>query len=175
MVWYCTTQHLTVTRVMAEASATEHDQLISEYVTVWNEGNYAKLPDVVTEDVALYDPGAPEGEIHGRDALEGFLQELRRGFPDLHVTINEMVATEAGVMAEWTATGTHKGEFNGIPPTQREVEFQGMDNIMITDGKVKEHRVYYDSREMQTQLGLTFPEALGVLPRLAWRKLQASL
>jgi predicted ester cyclase len=86
-----------------------------------------------------------------------------------------MVTTEEGIIEEWTATGTHKGEFNGIPPTQREVKFRGMGKILITDGKVQEHRLYYDSREMINQLGLTFPEVLGQLPKLAWGKLQTSV
>lgn len=157
---------------MAKTSTTEYEPIVDEYLTIWNEGAYAKLPEVVTEDITLYDPGAPEGEVHGRDALKTFLSELREAFPDLHITIDNLTTTEEGVIEEWTATGTHDGEFRGIPPTQRTIKFSGMGKILIADDKVQEHRVYYDSQEMVEQLGLTFPEVLGQLPKLAWKKLQ---
>ena len=160
---------------MAETSTTSHEQIVSDYLSIWNNRNYEILPEVVTADIALYDPAAPEGEIHGRDNLETFLRELRQGFPDLHITIDDMITTDEGVIEEWTATGTHKGELHGLPPTHREIKFRGMGKILITEGKIREHRIYYDSQEMVEQLGLTFPEVLGQLPKLAWGKLQASI
>lgn len=57
-----------VNTFMAVPRSTEHDQLMNEYVDLWN-GNSLKL-DVVSELVAVYDPGAPEGKVHGRDAFE---------------------------------------------------------------------------------------------------------
>lgn len=133
---------------MTEASATKHDHLMSEYVDIWNEEDYSKLPDVVAESVTVHDPGAPEGEVRGRDALEAFLRELRTGFPDFEVTIDDTLASDDIIMSEWTFTGTHNGEFNGIPPTEREINLRGMDKTLITDGKIQEHRIYYNLQEM---------------------------
>jgi predicted ester cyclase len=58
-------------------------------------------------------------------------------------------------MKEWTATGTHEGEFDGVPPTGREIEISGMAKDLIADGEVLEGRLYYDPAEMAEQLGLT--------------------
>lgn len=140
---------------MTEASATKHAQLMSDYVDIWNGGEYSKLPDIVAESVTVYDPGAPEGEVRGRDALEAFLREVRTGFPDFEVILEDTLASDDVVMAEWTVTGTHEGEFNDIPPTEREIDLKGMDKIIVADGKVQEHRIYYDLQEMFEQLGLT--------------------
>ena len=79
---------------MTEASATKHAHLISEYVDIWNEEDYSKLPDFVAESVTVYDPGAPEDEVRGRDALEAFLREPWAGFPDLAVTIDDTLASD---------------------------------------------------------------------------------
>lgn len=131
------------------------ERLLDEYVTIWNEAEYSKLPDVVAESVTVSDPGAPEGEVHGRDSLEAYLRELRTGFPDFTVTIDDMLASDEVIMAEWTVSGTHEGEFNDIPPTERELELTGMDKILVADGKVQEHRIHYNLQEMFEQLGLS--------------------
>lgn len=137
---------------MAETSSSKHDQLRNDYVDLWN-GDFSKL-DVVSETVAVYDPGAPDGEVHGRDALEALLEDVRTGFPDFQVTVEDTLTSEDLVMGEWTATGTHEGEFNDVPPTEREIDLTGMDKIRVVDGKVQEHRLYYDLQEMFEQLGV---------------------
>lgn len=159
---------------MADLGAIEHEQLVTDYLAVWNHGEYANLPDVVAEDVVIYEPSAPGGEIRGRDELESFLREMRAAFPDLYGAIDDALATDEFVMLEWTTTATHEGEYEGLPATGREIELSGMDKIAISDGKVQDHWVYYDPRPMREQLGLTFPEILGQLPKLAWRKLRGA-
>lgn len=141
---------------MTETGLTEHKQLLSDYLEVWN-GDFSKLT-VVSESVTVYDPSAPGGEVHGRDALEAFLRELRAGFPDFQLTIDVMLVSDDVVMGEWTFTGTHDGEFNDIPPTEREIELTGMEKILIADSKVEEHRIYYNLQELSKQLGLTEDE-----------------
>jgi steroid delta-isomerase-like uncharacterized protein len=137
---------------MAQATR-DVEQLISDYQDLRN-GDFSKL-DVVAESATIRDPAAPEGEVQGRDALEAYLREFRSGFPDLRITIDDTLAGDEAVTAEWTATGTHEGEFNGIAPTEREIGIAGMDNIQVAGGRVQEHWVYYDLRELFEQLGLT--------------------
>lgn len=137
---------------MAEATE-DVEQLMSDYAEVWNEGDYSKISDLVSESITVYDPGYTE-VVEGRDAFEAYLQELREAFPDFQVTIDEMLASDDIVMTEWTVTATHEGEFNEIPPTENEMELTGMDKILIANGKVQEHRIYHDLQEMFQQLGL---------------------
>ena len=91
----------------------------------------------------------------------------------MQISIEEIVANGDIAMAEVRITGTHEGEFKGLPPTDRSVEIRGMGKFLITDGTVEECYIYYDTREMANQLGMTFPEILGQLPKLARRKLNA--
>lgn len=137
---------------MAEPSPAERERLLNDYVDLWN-GDRSKL-DVVSESIVVSDPGAPEGEIRGRDAFESYLEDLRTGFPDFHVEIDDMLVGDDVVMGEWTVTATHEGEFNGVSPTGREMELVGMDKIRFGDDGILEHRIYYDVKDMFEQLGL---------------------
>lgn len=89
------------------------------------------------------------------------------------MAINEMVASDDIVMDEMTISGAHEGELFGLPPTGRKVRIQEMNNYHIQDGKVQMHVAYYNEQEVKEQLGLTFPEIVWQLPKLAWRKVRS--
>ncbi|MBV0922833.1 ester cyclase [Halomicroarcula limicola] len=127
--------------------------LMQDYQELWNEKQYGKIPEVVSESITVHDPSYPT-VVEGRDGLEAYLRELHEGFPDFHVTIDEMLASGDTVMAEWTVTGTHEGQFGEFPPTGNAMELHGMDTVRLADGEIQEHRVYFDVREMFEQLDL---------------------
>lgn len=134
---------------MAETSTSQHEQLLSEYGELWN-GDFSK-GDTVSESVVIHEPAE---EIRGREELEDRIREVRSGFPDFHITVDDMLVSNEVVMMEWTMTGTHEGEYRGIPPTDREMTVSGMSKFRITDNKVQEEWMYFDRQEMFEQLGL---------------------
>ncbi|MFC7131776.1 MULTISPECIES: ester cyclase [Salinibaculum] len=141
---------------MAEASTTEHEQTLNtyqDYEDLWN-GDFSKL-DVVAESITFYNSSLPEGKLHGREAFEAYLRKLRSAFPDWYVVADDLLVDDGIVMKEWTITGTHEGEYKGIPPTGREFEIRGMDKILVADGKVQEARLYHNPQRVSEQLGLT--------------------
>jgi steroid delta-isomerase-like uncharacterized protein len=138
---------------MAETRATEHEQLMSDYTELWN-GDFSKL-EVVADSVDIYHPSAPDGELHGREALESFIREYHSGFPDFHIEVHDWISQDEVIMKEYTMTGTHEGEFNGAPPTGREIKSTGMAKIIVVDGKVQEDQLYFNQLEALEQLGLT--------------------
>lgn len=146
---------------MAEAT-TEAEQLVNAYVDVWNEQDYARIPDLVSESFVMHDPAAPEegvpgpaGEVHGPDGLEAFIRGVIAGFPDFHVTVLDSLSSDELVMYEGEITMTHEGEFDGIPPTGRTVEIREMSKYRVANGKIQEHHVYFDQQDIFEQLGLT--------------------
>lgn len=141
---------------MAETSATEHEQVLNtyqDYEDLWN-GDFSQL-EVVAESFAFQSPDVPDGELQGREAFEAYLRDVRSAFPDWQVVTDDLLAGDGLIMKEWTVTGTHEGEYNGIPPTGREIEINGMAKDIITDDKVQEGRLYYNTQDMAEQLGLT--------------------
>lgn len=138
----------------------------------WINGDASKI-DAIAEDVDVYGPALPEGEVHSREEWASFIEANREGFPDIEFTIQELVAGDDVVMVELTISGTHMGEFMGIPPTYREIEIPAVDKFVVEDGQVVEWRPYFDSQEIPEQLGLSFPGIIGQLPKLAWRKIRS--
>lgn len=131
------------------------EQRMKDWVDIWNTGAYERLPDILDESATVYDPGAPGGVLEGRDEFEAHLRELRTGFPDFTIRIEEMLSDDGVVMTEWAVTATHEREFNGIPATNREIELQGMSKTLIRDDEIVEDRVYHDFHAFLEQLGLT--------------------
>lgn len=79
----------------------ESEQLVRSYSNIWNDRNYSKIPDLVSETFVLYDPAVPErvgpgpaGEAHGPAGLEAFIKWLNAGFPDFQITILELIASD---------------------------------------------------------------------------------
>jgi steroid delta-isomerase-like uncharacterized protein len=148
------------------------ERVVRDFVA-WENGDSSK-EDVVSESVDVYNPGLDGGEVHDRESYAAYLEDGRSAFPDMRIAVEEIVVSGDIAMAEVRITGTHEGEFKSLPPTGRSVDIRGMGKFSVTDGTVETCRLYYDSREMAAQLGVTFPEILGQLPKLAWRKLKAT-
>lgn len=153
--------------------ATGTEQLMSDYVA-WENGDSSKL-EVIAESVDAYNPGLPGGEVHTRQAWKTYFDKIQAAFPDYEVqTVAEIPAKDMA-MHKVKITGTHQSEFKGIPATGREVEIHAMGKYLIEDGTFVEIHHFYDTAELQAQLGLSFPAVLGHLPQLAWGKLKARL
>jgi predicted ester cyclase len=160
----------------------EVEQIAEEYINIWNERKYSKIPDVVSESFVMYDPAAIEnkmsrnkGEIHGPSDLKMFIQNVVTGFPDFHVDIMNILSDSDTVMYDGEITMTHMGHFYWIPPSGRGAKFRYMGMIRIVDGKVQEHRVYPPLLEISRQLEFTSLSIIPYLPRFAWGKLKQTL
>jgi len=92
-----------------------------------------------------------------RGDLKDFKQkesEAFDAFPDMHVTIDDMVAEGDKVAMRVTMTGTHKGEFMGIPPTNKKVTISLIAIDRFAGGKIVEDHGEYNALDLMRQLGL---------------------
>lgn len=135
---------------MANAITPDVEQLMSDYFDLRN-GDLSKL-DVLSDSFTFY---LPFDEVHGQDGAEAMQREQETAFPDFHLDVDEMLVGDDVVLWEWTATGTHEGEWQGIAPTGREVEFSGMSKTVIADGRIQENWAYFDSQNLLAELGDT--------------------
>jgi len=100
-------------------------------------------------------------ELFAPDYVEAAKQEaadFRRGFPDVVSTIEDLIAEGDKVVARWRSRATHRGEYMGIPPTGKEVEFTGISVYRIEGGKIAE------SWNSEDQFGLM--RQIGAIPEL---------
>lgn len=85
-----------------------------------------------------------------------FVSRLATAFPDLHITIEDMISEVDKVVARVTVRATHKGTFMGsIPPTGKEVIFTGVDIFQISGGKIIGRWNQRDLLGLMQQLGLS--------------------
>jgi steroid delta-isomerase-like uncharacterized protein len=78
---------------------------------------------------------------------------LRTSFPDLTITIEDLIAEGDKVVTRLTARGTHQGTFRGIAPTGRVVSWTGIRIFRIAEGKIVEHWANWDDLSLLQQLG----------------------
>jgi len=71
-----------------------------------------------------------------QDRIRGAFDGFTKGFPDIQITVQEMVAEGDKVAAWWTFRGTHAGVFAGVPATGKTVEYDEIDLYTLVDGKI---------------------------------------
>jgi steroid delta-isomerase-like uncharacterized protein len=120
---------------------------------VFNQGNLAIVDDLVAPDYLNHEM-PPGMNNRGPDSTRQIVKMLRTAFPDLHVTIEELVAEGDTVAGRVTMSGTHLGPFQGIPPTGRSFQQAHMHFVRFRDGKAIEHRAVRDDLGMMRQLGV---------------------
>ena len=121
---------------------------------VWNQGKLAVIDELVAMDATFHDPNVPGGKFTGPEGLKQFVEIYKKAFPDVQLTIDDQVAEGDKVVSRWTATGTHKGDLMGIPPTGKRATVTGIDFDRYQDGKIVEAYASYDMLGMLQQLGL---------------------
>jgi steroid delta-isomerase-like uncharacterized protein len=110
------------------------------------------ITDIVAEDFVEQIPFPGQGP--GRAGLADVLAGLFAGFPDLHWTIRDTVAEDDRVAAYSTWTGTHRGDFMGIPATGNPVSVDAWTIDRYQNGKMTESRLIMDVAGLLTQLGV---------------------
>lgn len=121
------------------------------YEEVLNAGNIGLLDEIAVPDYDEHSPfpGQPNGLEGLRARVGGILGAFRPRF-----TLHELVAEGDTVVAYWTNTGTHAGEFMGIPATGRTVTVSGIDVHRLRDGRLAEHWHVVEELQMLQQLGV---------------------
>lgn len=112
------------------------------------------MDEIISPDCEAYSPQNPDEPV-GFEAARKGVTAARNAFPDLTRTAEDMVAEEDKVVVRSRVTGTHQGEFQGIPPTGKKVEFYAMTVYGIEDGKIAYEWTMTDSLGLMRQLGVS--------------------
>ncbi len=125
------------------------------YEEVLNKGNLGVIDELCSADVV--DHSAPPGIPSGIEGVKQMMAMYRAVFPDMHVTIEDLIAEGDKVVSRYTLRGTQKGNFMGIAPTGKQVTLTGIAIDHRVDGKVVEHWENFDQLGMMQQLGVSPP------------------
>jgi predicted ester cyclase len=128
----------------------DNEAVLQRAVRRWNEGDLAGY-------LELYDAGAV---LHGYEGVEPGLEAIRRfyeafwvAFPGGQLSLDDVISEGDEVACRFTLRATHRGEFNGMPPTGRQVARTGITILRFTGGRCVERSSQADSLGLLRQLG----------------------
>jgi steroid delta-isomerase-like uncharacterized protein len=121
----------------------------------WNKGKAAAMAvidELYAANIVLHSAGGEE--IRGIKDYKQSMSEFFNAFPDNHFTLDDIVAEGDKVATRYTVTGTHKGAFKGIPPTNKKVTLWQIWIDRVVGGKFVEEWGRMDTLGMMQQLGV---------------------
>jgi C-1 hydroxylase len=131
-------------------SAAENKKIVLRLIDAWNAGD-------ITAMTQLWSPMMVHHGRSGQLSVEDTATEMRRfldAFPDLRMEVHSIIAEGDLVATRLTVHATHKGEYMGIPPTERAVSCALMGQLRIVDGTVVDHWGVADALGMLVSLGV---------------------
>ncbi len=129
---------------------------------IFNRKNLALCDEIMAEDFvehaeAPFAQSAP-GRVNGPQAMRGTAEWLLAQFPDLHMTIEAMIAEGDTVAVRILSEGTNLGSFNGVvPPTGKRFSARQSHWFRVAENKLVEHWATREDLPAMLQLGIIRP------------------
>ncbi len=135
-------------------SAEKYRELVIDEFKRWElEGDITLIDECYAPDCVWHGPGGQD--VKGHEGMKQMMGAMGSAFPDKRYTVHDLVAEGDKVVARWTFTATHKGEYMGIPATNKKVSFTGIYIIRFADGKQAEWWLEADIAGLMQQLSVT--------------------
>lgn len=122
----------------------------NHYIGVYSSRDTSRFDEVMAPDAINHNPF---GDMD-RAQLAATMQAFYVAFPDLTYQIEQIAIDGNRLVIEYTYTGTHLGNFNGLPPTGTVVHGRGLEINVLEHGKIVETFNYSDLFTLYAQLGL---------------------
>lgn len=141
---------------MPAAPATNNKATFRRLHDAINEGDAEHLSktidEVVEPDVLIRTPLPVQAT--GAQALKEVFARLHQAFPDLHITVEDLIAEGDKVVARNTVTGTHQGEYMGRPPTGKSITYNEIFMVRFVGSRIAETWGVADVLSQMRQLGV---------------------
>lgn len=119
---------------------------------LFNKKNVDSLGDFSAEGVVERNP--PPTTKPGLEGMKEMFHMFLNAFPDIHIEVEDLIAEGDAVVMRATTTGTHQGDFMGIPATGKKVSYGEIHIVKIAGGKFVEHWGVEDQMGLMQQLGV---------------------
>jgi steroid delta-isomerase-like uncharacterized protein len=120
---------------------------------VWNKDQQRVADELFAPNYTHHDSSTPDVG-RGPESEKKRVTLYRNAFPDIRLTVEDLIAEGETVTARWSCHGTHKGDLNGIAATGRQFTISGISIARFTNGKISEGWVNWDALGMMQQLGI---------------------
>jgi steroid delta-isomerase-like uncharacterized protein len=146
----------------------------------FNDGKVELIDQLVAPDAVNHDPATPADMrgLRGPEVLKRTAGMYRAAFPDVRITVDDLIAADDKVVLRWHSEGTHRGELAGLAPTGAHGSVTGISIDRWKDGKVVEAWAEWDNLGLARQVGAAPPEGsvgekIGIgLQRLTARRMR---
>jgi predicted ester cyclase len=133
----------------------KNKNIITSYIDeIFNKHNLSSIQRYFGGNFVEGSPQAGKGGIGSKQ----FINEFFKAFPDWRTTIEHIVAENDLVVAFLSGSGTHKGEFNGIPPTNKAVNIRSAELYKIENERISGHWYVMDQLNLLKQMGTSLSE-----------------
>jgi steroid delta-isomerase-like uncharacterized protein len=130
----------------------EYEKLVRHRFAELDKQNFGIFDDLFASSYVLHLPGRRNPlDLAGTKRL---YRRLYAAFPDLEHSIVQQVSDGNRVVTVWEASGTHSGDFMGVPATNKRVRFSGINVYRVSRGKLAESHVTWDLLTLGRQLGV---------------------
>ena len=130
----------------------DNKAIVKEFIDrLFSEGDLSAIDDLAAPDYVDNDP--PFGADGTREGMRQVGAMMRAAFPDWRSEVHSLIAEDDIVVERFTASGTHKGEINGVAPTDKVCSLAGINIFRVRDGKVVERWGRLDELGFLKQLG----------------------
>lgn len=125
--------------------------IVRRYFDEWaNQGNVKAAEELIATDMILKNPPLV---VEGLETYKRSMAGFHTAFPDLHFTVEDLIAQGPKVLVRWSLTGTQQGPFQGRPASGKRVGITGMSLFRLEAGKIREIWVNMDRAALAEQLG----------------------
>jgi len=122
------------------------------YQEVWNERKVQVVDKFLSPSHALVDPNASDTRT-GPEAYKAVVTRFFRAFSNLKFEVQDMVSEKDKVVASWTISGVHTGEYNGVPPTHKKISVEGISIHQLANGKIMDTSSVWDTLGLLKRIG----------------------
>ena len=125
------------------------------FAEVWNNGRAEAIDEMLDAEGIVHGLSDDESKpLRGPQDFKPFHEVFRGAFPDIDVTVDEVIAEGDLVAARCSVRGQHSGDHLGVAATNAPVKFTGMVFARVRDGKIIEAWNNFDFLKMNRQIGL---------------------
>jgi steroid delta-isomerase-like uncharacterized protein len=132
-------------------SAEENKAAVRRFLEGVNRGDLSAVDQFVTDDVVYHH--APPGLAAGKEGYRQLMSMYLTAFPDLHLTVEDLVCEGDRVAARLSGRGTHRGDLMGIAPTGKTVAADSITIMRFAGGKLAEEWEQVDLLGILQQIG----------------------
>jgi steroid delta-isomerase-like uncharacterized protein len=149
----------------------QRDRRIALYRAVFeevmNRGNFEVIAELFKPDFVLHSPAEAE-PIRGPAGYRKFAERVRGGFPDVAITVHDVVADGDVVVGRMTVEGTQTRPYMGVPPTGRRVKITQIVWGRFEDDRIAEAWQELDAIGLFQTLGAVPPRDVGPVGLIGW-------